>query len=96
VEVHPEFQRDGVGRSLINKLKSKLSYERRNRITLKVRESNLDAQLFFRAMGFQAVEVLRNHYQECSEDAYLMRYQHRVELDSPKNRISQFFEAPHQ
>src|SRR5690348_7870597 len=45
---HPEFRRRGVGRQLVAKLVGKLSSQRRNRIALYVRETNLAAQLFFR------------------------------------------------
>jgi [ribosomal protein S18]-alanine N-acetyltransferase len=46
--VRPEFRRQGIGRSMIRKLVGKLSQQRRNRIMLEIRETNLDAQLFFR------------------------------------------------
>lgn len=72
--VHPRFQRTGVGRAMIDKLMTKLSPDRRNRIVLEVRETNLDAQLFFKAMGFRAISVLRGFYgEDTAEDAYLMQ-----------------------
>ena len=46
--VRPEFRRRGVGTSMMRKLIGKLSDQRRNRILLEIRETNLDAQLFFR------------------------------------------------
>ena len=45
---------------------------------LEVRETNLDAQLFFRAQGFRAVNVLRDFYEDTTEDAYLMQYRYRA------------------
>ena len=75
-----EQRRRGVGRQILQKLVGKLSNQRRNRITLEVRESNLDAQLFFKAMGFEAVTVLRGFYEDSSEDAYLMQYRHASEV----------------
>jgi ribosomal-protein-alanine N-acetyltransferase len=39
-----------------------------------VRETNLPAQLFFRAAGFRAVTVLRDFYRDSDEDAYLMQF----------------------
>lgn len=72
--VATEARRLGVGRQMIEKLTSKLSTQRRTRITLEVRDSNLPAQLFFKAMGFQAVTVLRSYYSDCDEDAYLFQY----------------------
>ncbi|MCA9134198.1 MAG: ribosomal protein S18-alanine N-acetyltransferase [Planctomycetales bacterium] len=75
--VDPACRRDGIGCSMVDKLSSKLSYERRNRITLEVRETNLAAQLFFRQLGFRAVSVLRDFYEDSTEDAYLMQYRYR-------------------
>ena len=69
-------RRSSVGGSMIGKLVSKLSSDRRNRITLEVRETNLDAQLFFRQLGFRAISVLRDFYEDTTEDAYLMQYRH--------------------
>ena len=58
---------------------------------LEVRETNLDAQLFFKQIGFRAVSVLRDFYDDSDEDAYLMQYRYRAtaeELANPANRIS--------
>jgi len=41
---------------------------------LEVRETNLDAQLFFSRCDFRATSVLRDHYDETAEDAYVMEY----------------------
>jgi [ribosomal protein S18]-alanine N-acetyltransferase len=71
---HPEFRRRGVGRQMIAKLVGKLSTQRRNRIALSVRETNLAGQLFFRVTGFRATDVIREHYPDSGEDAYLMHY----------------------
>jgi ribosomal-protein-alanine N-acetyltransferase len=72
--VHPQYRRRGVGRQLVERLISKLSQHRRDKITLEVRERNLTAQLFFKALGFQAVRVLREYYPDTGEDAYVMQY----------------------
>jgi ribosomal-protein-alanine N-acetyltransferase len=69
-----EFRRRGVGRQMVAKLVGKLSVQRRNRIAVYVRETNLAAQLFFRVTGFRATEVIREHYLDTGEDAYLMHY----------------------
>lgn len=74
--VAPHRQREGVGSELVRKLMGKLSAERRNRLTLEVRETNLDAQLFFHSHGFKAVSVLRDYYDDSPEDAYLFRFDH--------------------
>jgi ribosomal-protein-alanine N-acetyltransferase len=72
--VHPEFRRQAVGRTMMEKLVAKLAYQRRNRIVLEVRETNLPAQLFFRSLGFKATGVLRNFYEDSTEDAFMMQY----------------------
>jgi ribosomal-protein-alanine N-acetyltransferase len=74
--VHPEFRRNGVGSQMALKLVGKLSPQRRSRILLEVRETNLDAQLFFRDLGFRAISVLRDFYDDTIEDAYLMEFHH--------------------
>ena len=73
------YHRLGVGSQMIAKLIAKLSVQRRSRIVLEVRETNLDAQLFFRENGFRAVSVLHNFYEDTPEDAYLMQYRYRTE-----------------
>ncbi|MBN2577595.1 MAG: ribosomal protein S18-alanine N-acetyltransferase [Pirellulales bacterium] len=89
--VQPSFQRCGAGSQMLAKLAAKLSTQRRTRIVLEVRETNLSAQLFFRANGFRAVSVLRNYYADTPEDAYLMQYRYRAEKTPatvPFNRIT--------
>jgi len=72
--VSERFHRRAIGSQMARKLISKLSYDRRSRIMLEVRETNLAAQLFFRSVGFRAVTVLRKFYEDTPEDAYLMQY----------------------
>ena len=79
--VAPHARRSGIGASMVEKLSSKLSQERRNRITLEVRETNLPAQLFFRHLGFRAISVLRDFYEDTTEDAYVMQYRYRPQSD---------------
>lgn len=90
--VHPLLRRRGVGRQMVDKLAGKLSHQRRSRLLLEVRERNLDAQLFFRDVGFRAISVLHDHYDDTCEDAYLMEFRHRgeepVSVFFPTNRIT--------
>ena len=86
-----DFRRRGVGTQMIDKLVGKLSSQRRTRITLEVRETNLSAQLFFRNCDFKAVSVLRSYYDDTPEDAYLMQFRAEVEAAEmifPMNRIT--------
>ncbi|QDV37307.1 ribosomal protein S18-alanine N-acetyltransferase [Tautonia plasticadhaerens] len=97
--VAPEARRTGVGRQMVGKLVGKLSSHRRTRIALQVRESNLQAQLYFRALDFRAVEVLREHYEDTGEDAYSLQYilpdlmPTEFVDGSPVNRIARQFEG---
>jgi ribosomal-protein-alanine N-acetyltransferase len=89
--VAPDCRRSGIGSQMIAKLVGKLSSQRRTRIVLEVRETNLAAQLFFRENGFRAVSVLRNYYEDTPEDAYAMQYRYRPERAfavEPTNRIA--------
>lgn len=72
--VAPRLRREGVGTGMAWELLRRLSPGRRTRITAEVRETNLPAQLFFRAMGFRAVEVHRGAYADTAEDAYVMEW----------------------
>jgi ribosomal-protein-alanine N-acetyltransferase len=85
------YRRRGVGAQMLAKLTAKLSTQRRTRILLEVRETNLPAQVFFRTQGFRAVSVLRDFYDDTTEDAYLMQYRYRPvesEIILPINRIT--------
>ncbi len=89
--VGADHRRKGIGNAMVAKLLGKLSHERRNRIMLEVRETNLDAQLFFKNVGFKAISVLRDFYDDTVEDAYLMQFRYQPsaeELSQPHNRIS--------
>jgi len=74
--VYPDVRRRGVGCQMVEKLIGKLSQQRRNRILLEVRETNIAAQLFFRDLGFVATTVLRGCYDDTTEDAYQMTFRH--------------------
>lgn len=68
--VHPNHRRRGVGREMVDRLKSKLASHRRTRIVVMLREANTPAQLFFAANDFRAVRVERGYYEDSGEDAY--------------------------
>lgn len=74
IAVHAACQRQGVGTSLIRELHSKLAPQRRRIVMLECRETNLDAHLFFKAMGFRAIAILEDFYDERPDEAaYLFR-----------------------
>ncbi len=75
--VRCDIRRCGVGTAMVDKLITKLTEQRRTRILLEIRETNLPGQLFFRRVGFRAISVMRNFYEETSEDAYVMQFRLR-------------------
>lgn len=69
------WNRTGVGRAMANRLISKVTPTRRTHILAEIRETNLSTQKFFLAVGFRAVRVLPDFYDDPpNEDAYLFRY----------------------
>lgn len=72
--VHPNLRRAGIGRALIDKLIGKLATTPRTSVVVEVRETNIDAQLFFREFRFKAISVLQEHYFDTDEAAYVMEY----------------------
>jgi ribosomal-protein-alanine N-acetyltransferase len=85
--VHQEFRRMGIGTQMIEKLLLKLAPESRCRICLEVRETNVNAQYFFRENKFRAVSILHDYYEDTAEDAYLMQYELPAVAHAPVNRI---------
>jgi len=83
VAVDPEFQRRHIARQMIQKLVSKMLYQRRQKIMIEIRETNLSALLCFRALGFRASTVLKNFYEDQSEDAYVLQYRLGMEHINP-------------
>ena len=88
--VASDVRRRCIGKQMMEKLIGKLSSQRRTRISLEVRETNLAAQVFFRANGFKATSVLHEFYDDSPEDAYLMQFccqPDEADLILPMNRI---------
>lgn len=85
--VHPEYRRMGIAGALVSKIIERLTVSVRHRIVCHVRETNLVALMFLREFGFRATQVLPDHYQETSEDAYRMEYKLRTMENKtcPKN-----------
>jgi [ribosomal protein S18]-alanine N-acetyltransferase len=83
IAVESDFQRQSVGSQLLKRLMKKLSFSKRGRMTVTVRESNLPAQMFFSAHDFRATSILKKSYEENDEDAYVMQY------NEPFTRVSQ-------
>ena len=86
--VRRSHRRLGIGTQMLDKLAAKLSPERRNRIVLEVRERNLPAQIFFRSLGYRATSVLKDFYQDTTEDAYLMQYSLQAAEEMAPRRLA--------
>lgn len=63
-----------VGTALIQKLKDKLAPQRRVKIRADIRERNLDAQLFFKKLGFKATKLIKEMYDDFDEDCIRFEY----------------------
>jgi len=74
IAVDPEFQRHNVARQMVQKLVSKMIHQRRHKIAIEIRETNLSALRCFRALGFRAATILKNFFEDQSEDAYVLQY----------------------
>jgi ribosomal protein S18 acetylase RimI-like enzyme len=81
--VDSEFFRHGVGTALVKKIQSKLHHDRRRVASIEIRETNVAFQLFLRKMGFKAVKVIRNAFNDLGleEDAY--RFEYCLENEDP-------------
>lgn len=94
--VHPAWRGRAVGLQMVEKLKGKLSCQSRWRLAIKLPESNLGAQLFFKLLGLRAVRVLPGHFEDTGEDAFLMQYDHRPDEYEQRtavhNRIAKHME----
>jgi len=73
IGVHPDVQNMGYGTAMIDRLKEKIDCQRRHTLTLNVRETDLQAQLFLRNRGFVASKIMRGHFDN-GEDAYAMSW----------------------
>lgn len=73
----------GIGRGLNETLKKKLLLSSRRKILeCHVRETNLDACLFFKAMGWRALRIVPQFYEDENlgdEDAYLFQWRAKRE-----------------
>lgn len=89
-----DAQGQGVGAALLSKLKGRIRvHGRRSTILMVLHESALDGQLFLASQGFQAVDVLRDYYEDGS-DAYCMLWADDSKADAPPfegtNRVAAY------
>lgn len=96
--VHPDYRLQNVGTQMAKNLTEKLSLRKRREVTIEIRETNLDAQLFFKKQQFRAITTLRKFYDDTYEDAYVFSYGLSPEKDAEhfenmwhsRNRISEY------
>jgi ribosomal-protein-alanine N-acetyltransferase len=75
IAVDPEFRRMMVGSAMIEKLKSKLSWQRRRKLIAWVSERNLEAQVWLRSNGFLCKKIEKGRYPDQPEmDAYKFEF----------------------
>lgn len=63
VGVLPRWQRHGIGRQFLEKLKAKMSHKRRKRVFFSVPGGNLESHLWLKACDFQCVRTNGDEYQ---------------------------------
>ena len=71
--VDPEYRRKGVGRKLVELMLT--SCDGVKTICLEVRAGNVPAIELYQAMGFRAISVRRDYYDNPKEHAVIMIYQ---------------------
>lgn len=75
IMVLPSYQRRGIGRMLMQLLKTLLPSLDRERIDLEVRVSNQSAQRFYEKEGFKNVTCQKNYYLDNQEDAFIFAWE---------------------
>ena len=70
--VHPEYRRQGIGRSLLGSAIDSAKGQDCNRVTLEVRKSNQAAQQLYYSLGFVERGVRKGYYSDDGEDALVM------------------------
>jgi len=73
--VKESARRQGEGRALVRRVLQQFAEHQVSRVFLEVRESNAGAISFYRGLGFQAVGVRKDYYQEPAESATVMELQ---------------------
>jgi ribosomal-protein-alanine N-acetyltransferase len=65
---------DGVGRSLVSHIVGRARQSGRFNVMSEVSEANLNAQLFFKAIGFRWIQTISDFYHASDESCYLMQH----------------------
>lgn len=62
--VHPEWQRSGIGTIIIDRMKQKVDQQRRSGLRVCVQEYLVEAQLFFKAQGFEYRKTMPRYFHD--------------------------------
>ncbi len=71
-DIHPDYQRHGVGTALVQKAEERIKELRYRTITIHTAASNQKMRKFAEKNGFAEVECLPKFWGEGTEDAYLL------------------------
>ena len=71
IAIAPDWRRKGLGTAALQEVESFAREKSLVEICFEVRESNLPAQMLYKKLGYEAVDILRSHYGD--DDAYRMR-----------------------
>ncbi|MDQ2098358.1 MAG: ribosomal protein S18-alanine N-acetyltransferase [Tychonema bourrellyi B0820] len=70
--IHPSFQRQGLGQTLLWALLKSACDRQLERATLEVRDSNLAAVSLYKKFGFKEAGRRKRYYEDTGEDALVM------------------------
>jgi [ribosomal protein S18]-alanine N-acetyltransferase len=79
--IHPDYQRQGLGKFLLVKFLQAATNRQLTRATLEVRTSNRPAIALYEALGFRHAGIRRKYYAKTGEDALILW---RSGLNHPK------------
>lgn len=79
----------GIGRKLVERVKRCLARSKRNEIVTTVWERNLEAQVFFRSLGFRCVKIDHSAYESMDDAGYVFRF--RANSFTEGNRIAKYY-----
>ena len=71
IAVAPEWRRQGLGTAALKDVEDFARQKTLVEIRFEVRESNLAAQMLYKKLGYEAIDILHAHYG--NDDAYRMR-----------------------
>lgn len=80
IAVHPDYQRRGIARLLLDRVISEARRQSAIRVMLEVRQSNTAAQKLYESTGFAITGIRKAYYSDNGEDALAMT----LELPGPE------------